>query len=176
MQPFDCILPHSQEFGVAVANRSRGAGRGSGQRGAASQRATRQMEQGATGLATFEDACGIGRKLPGTGDGDGLSIAVKGKPKGFAWPWAERVHPKRPRVPNFGVLAVRTASCDEKDALIAADPDKFFTEPHYNGFPAVLVRLSAIGPEELEELLIDAWRTLASRELRAQLDTRSDGE
>ena len=28
--------------------------------------------------------------------------------------------------------------------LIASDPEKFFTEPHYNGFPAVLVRLAAI--------------------------------
>jgi len=47
-------------------------------------------------------------------------------------------------VPNPEVLAVRVASLAEKDELIAADPEKFFTEPHYNGFPAVLVRLPAI--------------------------------
>ena len=40
-----------------------------------------------------------------------------------------------------------------KETLIAADPEKFFTEPHYNGFPAMLVRLAAIPNDELEELL-----------------------
>ena len=41
----------------------------------------------------------------------------------------------------------------DKQSLIAADPDKFFTEPHYNGFPAILVRLPAIEVAELDELL-----------------------
>ena len=45
--------------------------------------------------------------------------------------------------------------------LIAADPEKFFTEPHYNGYPAVLVRLDAIDDDELTELLTDAWRLSA---------------
>ena len=54
--------------------------------------------------------------------------------------------------------------------LIAASPDVFFTEPHYNGFPAVLVRLAAIAPDELEELLIDGWRTLAPKALVKQFD------
>jgi len=54
--------------------------------------------------------------------------------------------------------------------LIAADPEKFFTEPHYNGFPAVLVRLPAIDDEELAELLTDAWRCLAPRALVKAFD------
>ena len=54
--------------------------------------------------------------------------------------------------------------------LLAADPDKFFTEPHYNGFPAVLVRLPAIDGDELEELIIDAWRCLAPQKLLAEFD------
>ena len=49
--------------------------------------------------------------------------------------------------------------------LLASDPDKFFTEPHYNGFPAVLVRLPAIGEDELRELITDAWRIQAPRKL-----------
>jgi hypothetical protein len=53
----------------------------------------------------------------------------------------------------------------EKDMLLASDPDKFFTEPHYNGFPAVLVRLPAIGEDELRELITDAWRSQAPRQL-----------
>jgi hypothetical protein len=79
----------------------------------------------------------------------------------MAWLWNERVHPKKPRVPNPGVLAIRTASNEEKEALLASDAEKFFTEPHYNGFPAVLVRLAAIDDVELRELLIDAWRSQA---------------
>ena len=52
-----------------------------------------------------------------------------------------------------------------KDELLAADPDKFFTEPHCNGFPAVLVRLPAIDEDELRELITDAWRCQAPRAL-----------
>jgi hypothetical protein len=52
-----------------------------------------------------------------------------------------------------------------KQELVAADPEKFFTEAHYNGYPAVLVRLAAVDVEELRELLTDAWRTRAPRAL-----------
>jgi hypothetical protein len=77
----------------------------------------------------------------------------------------QRVEPKKPRVPCPEVLAVRTASLDEKEALIAAEPEKFFTEPHYNGFPAVLVRLAEVRVPELRTLLEEAWRYQAPPEL-----------
>ncbi len=86
------------------------------------------------------------------------------------WVWMERVQPNRPRVPNADVVAVRVANEEEKRMLIASDPDKFFTEPHYNGFPAVLERLAAIDVDELEELLLDAWRCLAPRVLVADFE------
>jgi hypothetical protein len=72
--------------------------------------------------------------------------------------WLERIHPRKARVPNPEVLAIRVADEGEKQALIAANPEVFFTEPHHDGFPAVLVRLAAIEVGELEELLTDAWR------------------
>ena len=72
------------------------------------------------------------------------------------------------------MLAVRVANDAEKQMLIAADPEKFFTEPHYNGFPAVLVRLPAIDDEELAELLTDAWRCLAPRALVKAFDAGAD--
>ena len=68
----------------------------------------------------------------------GFSVHNKGKQRGFAWVWAERVEPKKPRVPRPDVLAVRVANQHEKEALLAADDAKFFTEPHYNGFPRYL--------------------------------------
>lgn len=91
--------------------------------------------------------------LPQAEDGStpsSLAFTVAGK--GFAWSWRERVHPKKPRVPRLDVLAVRCA-LDRKEMLLEAAPDRFFTEPHYNGYPAILVRLDVIGDEELAEML-----------------------
>jgi hypothetical protein len=96
-------------------------------------------------------------------------VLNKGELKGFAWAWNERIEPKKPKVPNPEVLAVRVASLAEKEELLAADPEKFFTEPHYNGFPAVLVRLPSIDGSELAELITDAWRCQAPRALAAEL-------
>jgi hypothetical protein len=54
---------------------------------------------------------------------------------------------------------------DEKDALLKAEPDAFFTTPHYDGYPAMLVRLSAIEADELWEVLVDSWRRVAPERL-----------
>jgi hypothetical protein len=77
------------------------------------------------------------------------------------------VIPKKPRVPNPAVLAVRVATLAQKDTLISAEPAKFFTEPHYNGFPAVLVRLAEVSARDLRVLLAEAWRCQAPKELAA---------
>jgi len=105
----------------------------------------------------------------------GFSFAVmnRGKRKGFAWVWMERITPKKPRVPQPDVIALRVANEAEKETLLAADAAKFFTEPHYNGFPAILVRLPAIDADELAELITDAWRCLAPRELVSAFEERS---
>lgn len=98
--------------------------------------------------------------LPGTVEEDGrfaFSVVVKGKRKGYAWVWLERVDPKKARVPQPKVLALRTENLDAKDLLLAADDTKFFTEPHYDGFPAVLLRLDRVRVPELRALLRAAW-------------------
>ena len=112
-------------------------------------------------MATQADVRRIALALPGTVEVKGrfaFEVMNKGKLKGYAWVWMERVEPKKPRVPNPAVLAVRVANLVDKDLLISAEPTKFFTEPHYNGFPAVLVRLAAVKVAELRPLLTDAWR------------------
>jgi len=124
-------------------------------------------------MASQDDVRRIALSLPGAREGKGhfaFSVPDKGKDKGFAWVWRERVHPKKARVPQPEVLAVRVADQTQKEMLIAAAPDTYFTEPHYNGFPAVLVRLAAIGVDELEALLMDAWRCQAPRALREEID------
>lgn len=127
-------------------------------------------------MANLDDVRRISLSLPGTDPEHGSAILLKGKYKGFAWTWNERVHPKKPRVPNYGVLAIRTASLEEKEALITSDPEKFFTEPHYNNYPAVLVRLANIEVDELEELLIDGWRSLAPKELVKEYEEARSAE
>lgn len=120
-------------------------------------------------MADQADVRRIALALPdvteGTGPQLGFSVMNKGKQKGFVWAWMERVEPKKARVPNPDVLAIRVADLEEKELLLAADPAKFFTEPHYNGFPAVLVRLAAIGVDELEGLIAEAWRCQAPKSL-----------
>jgi hypothetical protein len=124
-------------------------------------------------MATQADVRRIASALPDTSEGSGqfaFSVRNGKKDNGFAWVWMERVDPKKPRVANPRVLAVRVTDEGEKQALIASNPDAFFTEPHYNGFPAVLVRLAEVGRSELRELLTDAWRCQAPRKLVAELD------
>lgn len=68
------------------------------------------------------------------------------------------------------VIVVWCADTVEKEALIAAQPDKFFTTPHYDGHPSVLVRLPSIDRDELTDLLTEAWRARAPRYLVARFD------
>ena len=119
-------------------------------------------------MADRADVRRIALSLPETFEEEerfAFSVLNRGKPKGIAWVWLERVEPKKPRVPRPDVLAIRVANSAEKETLLAADTEKFFTEPHYNGYPAVLVRLPTIDVDELRELLTDAWRCQAHRSL-----------
>lgn len=65
-----------------------------------------------------------------------------------------------------GVLVLWRSSVEDKDALLAAEPDKLFTTPHYEGHPTVLLRLAAVDEVELRELLAEAWEARASARLR----------
>jgi len=120
-------------------------------------------------MATQADIRRIALALSGTEEAkDDFAFVVQrqGKPRKFVWVWKERIHPKKPRVPQPKVVAVRTANLYDKDFLIASKPTAFFTEPHYDGFPAVLVRLAEVSVRELRPLITEAWRTQAPRELQ----------
>jgi hypothetical protein len=87
---------------------------------------------------------------------DGRPVfSVRGK--GFAWEARER---------DGGGLAVR-CDRDEKGLILDSDDAVYFTSPHYHGFPAVQIRLEAIGEDELRERLEDAWLIQAPRRLAA---------
>jgi hypothetical protein len=74
------------------------------------------------------------------------------------------------RIREPGVLLVWCADEGEKDFLLRADPEKFFTTAHYDGHPSVLVRLDAVDRDDLAELLTDSWRVRAPKRLAASLD------
>lgn len=67
--------------------------------------------------------------------------------------------------PEGPVLGVRVADVGVKEALVADDPAVYFTTPHFDGYPAVLVRLDAIDDEELTELVTEAWLLRAPKRL-----------
>lgn len=121
-------------------------------------------------MATQADVRRIALSLPGTIAGkEGFAFSVKvkiggqWKEKRYAWVWMERIDPKKARVPQPKVLALRTASLDDKEFLLASAPARFFTEPHYNGYPAVLLRLDAVTARELRPILTEAWRIYAPK-------------
>jgi hypothetical protein len=104
-------------------------------------------------MPTWEDVVALGTRLPG------VEVATS-----FRTP-ALRVRGRgmcRMRS-NPEALVLRVADMGEREALLQGQPDVFFTTPHYDGYPYVLVRLEAIDSDELGELLEDAWRVYAAK-------------
>jgi hypothetical protein len=63
------------------------------------------------------------------------------------------------------VLMFRVADQGVKELLLADARDVFFTTPHFDGYPAVLVQLEKIGLEDLREVIVDAWLARAPKRL-----------
>ena len=86
----------------------------------------------------------------------------------FVW---ER--PLRPReiealgtpAPKGPILGARVEHLAAKEVLLASEPRVFFTTPHFDGYPAVLVRLEQIGVEDLTEVIVEAWLARAPARL-----------
>ena len=120
-------------------------------------------------MTTLDDVARIALALPGVTN-EGWTYRVNGKQ--LAWPWLERVHPKRPRVPNPEVLVVQVANEARKFELVATEPEIFFTEPHYNGYAAVMLRLPVTPPERLEQALQEAWSARSAQPKRGRRASR----
>jgi hypothetical protein len=96
--------------------------------------------------------------------------------KGFVWERPLRQSDLRAlgdAAPDGPILGARVEHLGAKEALLADDPDAYFTTPHFEGYPAVLVRLERIDLAELEELIAEAWLARApKRAAQAYLDAR----
>ena len=99
-----------------------------------------------------------------------VEASVEGRPswrvrgKLFAWEARER---------DGGGLAVRVDR-EEKQLILDANPEVYFTSPHYHGYPGVQIRLELIEEQELRERLEDAWLIQAPKRLAAQLVSDED--
>lgn len=85
--------------------------------------------------------------------------------RNFTRDYPERVHPRKRRVPNPDVRGVKVAGDDVKQDMLATETS--ITTDHYNGYPAILVRLNEVDREELEHLVTSAWKCVAAKHLVA---------
>jgi len=124
-------------------------------------------------VQTFDDVARLANGLPQVTEGVDKYRKVNKTwevgGKAFAWerPFSKadikRFGDQQP--PEGSILAIRTADLAEKEAILAAHPDAFFTIEHFNGYSAYLVQLDRVTPEELSEALTDGWLACAPRDL-----------
>jgi len=100
-------------------------------------------------------------------DSDGFDFRVGGK--GFVWSYPER-KPGQRRVIRTDIAVLYVGDEAEKQALLLGEPRIFFTAPGYDGWPLVMLRLAEVDIVRLTELVTDAWRMRAPRELAGDLD------
>jgi hypothetical protein len=76
--------------------------------------------------------------------------------------------------PTGDILAVRTPDEGGKFALVADAPDIYFTTPHFNGYPAVLIKLDRIPVDELREAIVESWLTQVTKRMAADFRSSYD--
>jgi len=120
-------------------------------------------------MATWDDVARIALALPETGESTSYGQrAWKVKDKTFVWerPLRRSDHEALgPAAPDGPILGARVEHLVAKDALLADDPDVFFTTPHFDGYPAVLVQLERIAVDDLDEVITEAWLARAPKRL-----------
>jgi hypothetical protein len=127
-------------------------------------------------MASWDDVRRIALELPETSEGISRDLRQwRVKDKGFVWERPLRradLEALGDDAPDGPILGARVEHLVAKEALLADDPSVYFTTPHFDGFPAILVRLDRIGLEDLREVIVEAWLARAPKRLaKAYLDT-----
>jgi hypothetical protein len=120
-------------------------------------------------MANWEDVRRLALSLPETSEGVSYGNASwRVRDKTFVWERPLRQSDLRAlgdSAPDGPILGARVEHLVAKEALLANDPDVFFTTPHFDGYPAVLVRLDSITVGDLEEVIVEAWLSRAPKRL-----------
>jgi hypothetical protein len=118
-------------------------------------------------MPTWDDVRRLALALPETDEHVSRGNAHwRVREKGFVWERPLRgsdLAALGGAAPSGPILGARVEHLVAKEALLAADPDVFFTTPHFDGYPAVLARLDRIGLDDLEELVVEAWLARAPK-------------
>lgn len=118
-------------------------------------------------MATWQDVRDIALALPGVTETVGWGSAQWRTSKGLVvWDRPLRAKDRQDlgdQAPAGDILGARVADEGVKAALIADSPEIYFTIPHFDGYPAVLIRLAKIDRAELVEVITDAWLLRVSK-------------
>ena len=126
-------------------------------------------------MATWDDVRRIALALPETSERLSRDLRQwRVKDKLFVWERPLRradLEALGDAAPAGPILGARVEHLGAKEALLADDPGVFFTTPHFDGYPAILVRLDRIALEDLHEVIVEAWLCRAPKRLvQAYLD------
>ena len=128
-------------------------------------------------MATWDDVARIVGELPLTSEQSPRDWRVGKKLLAWERPLRpsdrEALAMKGAEPPEGDIMGVRVSDEGVKFALIADEPRVYFTTPHFDGYPAVLVTLAEIEVRDLEELITEAWLTQAPRKLVQEFLTGS---
>jgi hypothetical protein len=127
-------------------------------------------------VATWDDVRRIALSLPETSEQLSRDLPQwRVKDKGFVWERPLRradLEALGDKAPEGPILGARVEHLVAKEALLADDPSIYFTTPHFDGYPAILVRLDRIGLDDLHELIVEAWLARAPARLaKTYVDT-----
>ncbi len=130
-------------------------------------------------MATWDDVRRIALALPeASEDTRRGQLFWRVRDKLFVWERPLRQSDLRAlgdAAPEGPILGARVEHLVAKEAMLADDPAIYFTTPHFDGYPAVLVRLGEIAVDELEELIVEAWLCRAPKRLaKSYIETHFD--
>jgi hypothetical protein len=128
-------------------------------------------------VATWDDVRRLALALPETSERESRgSSQWRVKDKLFVWERPLRksdLEALGDSAPDGPILGARVEHLVAKEALVADPPGVYFTTPHFDGYPAILVQLDLIAVADLEEVTVEAWLARAPAKLvKAYLDRR----
>src|SRR3954449_8720209 len=129
-------------------------------------------------MATWDDVRRLALAMPGAEERVSRDMRQwRVKEKLFVWERSLRksdLEALGDAAPDGPILGARTEHLIAKEAFIESNPEVFFTTPHFDGYPAVLVELEKISLDDLEEVVVEAWLARGPKRLvQAYLDDQS---